>query len=274
MDFETSRKKRMQVLEEKRKRVEEMRRRRGSMEAVEDKRDQTTPTASDAGDLDNLIASLLAEKDHEPKSGSSAQQTADVLVEAFDAPKVAAPAPEQKTVTLTVVPGIARVDVAPKVVEMYHKGEQTESPQTQQREEGDTPPVEERPPTHRRRNSRTYSVSHKGGLTLNQEDARPEHTRANSNPITPMPKEELQDVKPSLTTDQKKEIMQSPDFSAFLQHSSLIAERALGQVERFNIFVDYSTALDARDAARGDSDKITRSLKFQASTFKDCGWCA
>ena len=133
MDHEAQRKKRQEELEAKRKRLEEMRKLRQTRSTVTETTVEQTEVATpsqtaEQESVDDLVNSLLT---------SLPATVAEVAADSNDVTSAAAAAPppvpltrleiaKQRAAELTTVVNVVRIDIAPIIVETYHKECQTD----------------------------------------------------------------------------------------------------------------------------------------------------
>lgn len=143
MDFEAQRKKRMDDLAMKRKRLEEMRKQRSEKNnaaadtapAVSPTVVAASPTPEDPSGVDDLVNSLLL--------GNTTEPPAAATLEAGNSPPPAAPVlsrlehTRQRSAEWTTCQNSCSFTILPKVIEVYEKGTQTEEASTDPMEDGD-----------------------------------------------------------------------------------------------------------------------------------------
>ena len=194
MDFEAQRKKRMEDLAIKRKRLEEMRKQRSEKNSTAETPTVTEtispspqvestppppPQASSNIDVDDLVNSLLS-NDTEPSTVTSTTTTQDNTDLVTDAsPPVALVLSRlehtrQRSSEWTTCQNVCTFTISPVVPEVYEKGIQTESSTDPLEDENDPPRVPHSPepyqrsPQRSRQRSRGDSAAEEGTETINK----------------------------------------------------------------------------------------------------------
>ncbi|CAM9327297.1 unnamed protein product [Chrysoparadoxa australica] len=230
-------KRRQAQLEEKRQRLEQLRRRR----QIKDKERETSPlppppTAGTEGgeerkvggaeqqaSFDAYIEGLLGEP--EPQSeATDGRDGSDEQGQAGGAPE--APRAAKPAKKLTRSTGLAQVEVLPRPVEVYDKECQVELEQLVPVPEPEFPIGTKTPQkATKQRRSRGGPPTPKGG-----EAAKVEATQTDGTKSEP---------KRVLDAEEKKDITSSDQFQQFLLRSSLVVERTLGANSAYDALVDY-----------------------------------
>merc|ERR1711865_110535 len=218
-----AREKRKAELEQKRRKVEEMRARKAAKNTPRagEPVGLSTPNTSTAtapssvknvedilGDVEGLLANVsISTTKHEPASTKQQQNLAPVSIPSF----LDRPGP---TLVSTTFPTIS---VAPVASESYAKETQTDAYVSEAGEEDDEDLVD---------NVATSTEIEPASPTKAEEE------------------EESAPVVEELSVAQQKEIMGLQDFQDFFSSSARVMERALGQVETYDIMVDYTQVDD------------------------------
>ena len=232
MDFETQRRKRMEALEDKKKRLEEMKKSRNTRLVMEHTEDGATLSVDNRVDVDNLVNSLLEgsdavlpklEQDNtiESKSIDPTAQKNDILAE--------------KQKSLSTVKLMFNIQILPTITETYDKMSQTDEieafsqPEIQGVESPD--------------GNIMKAIFRRAHLSAGRQHgpSTPSFSLDNSTLSSPMHPRSSK----KLSSEDQKEIIGSDSFKKFLSSSSRILERALGQSRTFDIFVDYCSDRDA-----------------------------
>lgn len=266
MDFETARTKRMQALEEKRKRLEEMRKRKKEREKEREKEAEKPATAA-KDDLNDLIDSLLSTpKSPEPAAApeTKAEQPASAAEAAAqdDGKEVRRRKPK-----LTVVKDVVAVVIPPKISESYEKGIQTEGPPLMLDAEIPAPPTTPGA-RHRRVGSRAATRKPAAAATaqLFSEENLAEFRQSVASLDTPI--SQLSLPPKQLSAEEKAEIVSSEKFKTFLEQNARIVERTLGEADVFDVLIDYSAAGDKMYGAHRGAELVIKK-QFQAAATRD-----
>ena len=268
MDFETQRKKRMQDLEEKRRRLDEMRKlRKDRTDAAEDvpavENSQkavsvaasSTTTASSADEraqVDDLVSSLLVSSLHEsiPSTNTTTSSSSGVNSSNIPPPPVdRKQAARAKALTLTLSKCSSGVQILPTVRETYDKSSQTDSLPGHDNE-GDgrdnNVHLNQLETPLKRTGSNGSEQGQAGGSTTlslsspHHRDATPSSSHQPlSSPHSPMAAMMMR--RKVLSEEDQKELLNNDGFRSFMHTSLLRMERSLAQVNSgYDIMKDYT----------------------------------
>jgi len=229
VDYDAEKKKRLQALEDKKKRLEEMRKR--SKDRAEDAAEEISQAQSADASVDNLVNSILS------VNISNAPSTPPESVIETNTPNDLAPVSRedvvnQRKLSLSTVRK-SGIHIMPALPESYDKMCQTDEsgftnidPDTA----FDSPDVATHKPTFRRSVHGTHMARPSSTPLALQFDSA-------NNPVTNTPASRLPR---KLDPEAKSEIIQSEPYKKFIDSSSRIIERALGQSLAYDIIKDYS----------------------------------
>jgi dynein intermediate chain len=247
MDAETQRRKRQEALEEKKKRLEEMRKSKLSRDQAGSATPELpAPTPSPSLEsnvsdskinVDELVNSLLTTTTPTPTPPPPTAMVSDVTSVRSNGDAV-----HKKQVQLVVVKSVATVQIIPEARECYHKESQTDF---QDDTEDETAPAAQtktpskldrkRPPPSLTKLGRSDSLNGSAGGDLF--DGAKTDTAVRT-----------------MTEGEKMEVVTSASFCGFVENSCRIMERALMQTAHSNLLIDYVS--DDADSARAAGSNI------------------
>eukprot|EP00656_Telonema_subtile_P043051 TRINITY_DN4932_c0_g1_i2.p1 TRINITY_DN4932_c0_g1~~TRINITY_DN4932_c0_g1_i2.p1 ORF type:complete len:592 (-),score=133.79 TRINITY_DN4932_c0_g1_i2:238-2013(-) len=230
-------------LEEKRKKVQEMRDRKlaKGLTPRPDAGGPSTPAtagvragASVTPSVENILSDVGGLLENMSISAKQPEPTkAPVVVAPVSIPTfMERPAPSLESKSFSTV------TVAPIVAESYTKGCQTDVYQPEPGEEEDA--------------------------DLDELEAG--KSQSDDSPVSEKVEEAPAAAVPELTQAQSKEIMSSMDFQEFVSSSSRVMERALGQMSQYDIMVDYTQADD--DAGK-NKQQVSLHCQFEDSSVEN-----
>lgn len=228
MDFETQRKKRMEELEIKRKRLEEMKKAKDKNSATSTEVPSPKPVLTDAisqpdksrADLDDLVNSLLAPSSNEVKADEENHIEPATIVHTI-------PIKPKVVQELTTMKGMATFSILPSRVETYEKEIQTDEVIVTDtlNEEND---IREEQFIRKPQEATPIKSPNKSKLNLDNDigiDAQPFTRESSLKKYTPT---ELQNI------------LGNENFKSFIKSSSRSVHRALAQSSSIDILQDYT----------------------------------
>jgi len=257
MDFETQRRKRMEALEDKKKRLEEMRKMR--KDRVDGGQEGDIPNQINIQDsrvdVDNLVNSLLVndlssisisstETSNEKVQDGDCNSNLRVSRQDF--------ANERKSQLRTVRPSLI-INIPPSIAETYEKESQTDSvDDLSNNDEKNSDSINNESSTTKSNFRRSHLNSLPRNNPITPTALNFEHVSSTSSPIK---------VTKKLSQDDQKQIIHSEHFKKFVSYSSRVVERALGQSTTFDIFKDYSTDNDIKLTSLNQTLKYLNSFE-------------
>ncbi|DAZ96092.1 TPA: hypothetical protein N0F65_000640 [Lagenidium giganteum] len=248
-------------LEAKRKKLEEIRRRKASIRTQDESFASTETSDSSSAGLNDFIENILrtTTANEDAKGDVHMTDVSDTGAASASATQPLGVSLVEKLSMLSTVTNVAEIHIQPTLVETYTK--HTETTITLEHEiivressamtdgDGDV-----RSPTKRKETTAT-DVS-----------ASPSANRRKLTVDTEMlpPSEE---VTVPMSEEEKQAIMRSDGMEAFLIKASRVIERALASTKKFDIMVDYGAMVEEDSHA----DDTTEALKAQFA-FKDDKW--
>ena len=244
MDFETQRKKRLEALEEKKKRLEEMKKIKQDRDAQSNSsisQGLNSAISQERHDVDDLVNSLLLSSN--PASEDSTMKSTSPMksVPKIDSNELQHFKTEKhKSTSLTIVKNVTNFEMIPKQVESYEKECQTDvipdlvntSIDLQNLSEGNFDMTPHKL-SHRRPAAGAVS-----SLSTKPHSNTPSHTVSTSL-VTKSTTGSAGTTKPELNEDEVKKIIKSENFLHFIDLSSHLVERAIGQTQMFDLLRDY-----------------------------------
>mmetsp|Transcript_13315 Transcript_13315/g.21810 ORF Transcript_13315/g.21810 Transcript_13315/m.21810 type:complete len:730 (+) Transcript_13315:72-2261(+) len=268
MDFEAQRKKRMEDLAIKRKRLEEMRKQRAEKSSAPDVNTEVAPPPPptievtpppDTTSVDDLVNSLLSsDNDPSPTTTETTTESSASNVTPV-APTPVLSRLEQtrlRAAEWTTCQNVCSFTVLPVVPEVYEKGIQTEASTEDQSEDSDADGKTSVQEAHAYHRSPQRPRQRSRGDSTVEEDTPVKPTTA-----TPPP------AAASLTTEDISTIVGSSSFHSFLTGSAHIVERALGIANSIDLLRDLTdqTTTDASSSTGGGSSDVLHRARVYDS---------
>ncbi|CEG40054.1 Cytoplasmic dynein intermediate chain [Plasmopara halstedii] len=238
-------------LEAKRKKLEEIRKRKAAVRAAEESSTASESVNEAIGQqenkFDDFIQNILktSDKEERTKDEDTKGNNDNALTHTLSL--------AEKLSSLSTINSVAEMHIQPTLVEMYAKHTQTDI--TLENEiitQGDNVDIESnntKIPTSPKRVDNVDGLSSSGNR-----DVMEMETSTSTETTT-------------LTEEEKSLLMQSDAMEAFLLKSSRVIERALNTSTKFDIMVDYGADVDLDSAV----EEATESLK-QQYVFTDPQW--
>ena len=231
MDFDAQKKKRAEALDDKRKRIEEMRKLRESRNNEISNTTTTSVNIDTRADIDNLVNSLLETKiDDKPKDAIQS------IVPPLPQPPI-----EKPKKNFTVIKSLTAISIPPKPLISYDKECQTDDItfSSSSFDNNDNENEERQSPqklAHRRiRRSSSPRDKHDENETTTTTTSLHETEKA------------LESIKKKILTEEEQEsILSSSKFTTFLDQSSKVLERAINMKDSIDFTRDYSRQLASR----------------------------
>ena len=287
MDFEAERKKRLEVLEEKKKRLEEMKRIKQDRENTANNNNtntsQTIPS-KERDDVDNLVNSLLLSSLETPSTTVDlSDQDKKLLNEsATTLPnKQEDIKPTHQTISkpkiLTITKSIASLEILPYIHESYDKTCQTDEitevnsdiDDKYTNNNGVSPhKLAHRRPATARRGSGTDSNANSSINTnlFNTTSTNAAITSLNNTDNT-TPRQ--QPSKQHISDDDIHRILSQPSFHSFLEGSSTLIERAMGQSDVYDILKNYQDSKSLHNTRNTLLNKVLLQIEsYEDSSIK------
>lgn len=267
MDFEAQRKKRMEDLAIKRKRLEEMRKQRAEKNATpEVPAEVPTPPPPptevtpppDTTSVDDLVNSLLS-SDNDPPPVTTETTDSSTTDMTPVAPPPTLSRLEQTRLRAsewTTCQNVCSFTVLPVVPEVYEKGIQTEASTEVRSEDSDTDGKTSVPEVHNYHRSPQRPRQRSRGDSTVDEDTPVKPTTG----TTPS-------AVASLTPEDISNIVGSSSFHSFLTGSAHIVERALGMANSIDLLRDLTdqSSTDASSSTSGSSCDVLHQARVYES---------
>lgn len=296
---------RKEALEEKRRRLEEMRRLRDSRLADDSNKpppahSSTTSSSSslsnDRAEVDDLVNSLLTPSPSSAPLSSSSSSLSSSASASASTTSISSPTPlssaqvkeqllREKAQRLSTIKSVCSVHIFPTPPEMYDKNVQTDTIDVEMEKGNEDDFSADLTPTKNGNKLRVNSNSNNnsrgvGGPAAPSSpktssgggDNSPMHKNSDAGDTQPLIGSPSPEGKPAkfYTEEEKREISSSKDFTTFLDKTSRVLERALclTNVNGSDVIRDYKSAIDsARNSASNKT--LTLSNVFENEFVKN-----
>lgn len=252
-------------LEAKRKKLEEIRRRKASIRATEEATADTRDASAASGDgLNDFIENILR------GTGSSTSLNAvDEAPEATAQASSSAASPSkplevslvEKLSTLSTVTNVAEIHIQPTLVETYTKHTETDITLEHELIIQDSTAVEGE------ESALARSPMKRKESALGEVSASPGVIRRKLTVDSDAPASMEDHKVMTLTEEEKKRVFESDAMEAFLTKASRVVERALSTANKFDIMIDYGADVEDDNIV----EETMEALKPQ-HVFKDEKW--
>eukprot|EP00033_Pygsuia_biforma_P002585 GCRY01002860.1.p1 GENE.GCRY01002860.1~~GCRY01002860.1.p1 ORF type:complete len:602 (+),score=127.77 GCRY01002860.1:214-2019(+) len=234
---------RKRKLEEKRKKVAELRAKRAAMQKEQGEMSAADVLKHKHNEVDNLLASI--------ETTLPAKQTpTETAVETKAAPQTSPNLIQSRTIKLTHChPSSSIVDIPPEVREEYNK--ETQTTESFLEDEAQKQTTEVAPVVKFAEQTTVAEIHAHDEMELPDEGSN--NNTANSKEAESAPAE--------LTLQERRQIIESPEFLSFFDSSSKLIERALGH--QFDVLVNYGAEND------NDTSEKTERVSLQCKLFDD-----
>ena len=287
MDFEAERKKRLEVLEEKKKRLEEMKRIKQDRENTATNNNTNTSQnipSKERDDVDSLVNSLLLSSLETPSTTVDlSDQDKKLLSESTTLPNKqedTKPTPTStiKPKVLTITKSIASLEILPYIHESYDKTCQTDEitevnsdiDDKYTNNSGVSPHklAHRRPATARRGSGTESNLFSSPSINTNLFNTTASNaavTSLNNTDNTTPRQQPSKQQQQHISDDDIHHILSQPSFHSFLEGSSTLIERAMGQSDVYDILKNYQDSKSLHNTR----NKLLNKVLLQIESYED-----